>query len=64
MTYQFHNPQPSSIVMHTGNEEMLRVAPDGFWVRGKRVEQDEREALAVYDAFKQWMAWAALTQQH
>jgi hypothetical protein len=39
---------------------MLRVGPDGFWVRGQKVPQDDQEAQAVYNAFKQWMAWASL----
>jgi hypothetical protein len=61
----FHKPNLSaSIVMHMGDgDEMLRVTPEGFWVRGVRVEQDDREAETVYNAFKQWMAWAALTQR-
>ena len=56
--------QDPSIVMHAGNnDEMIRVTKDGFWVRGKKVEQDDKEAETVYNAFKQWMAWAALTQR-
>jgi hypothetical protein len=43
-----------------GGEEMLRVAKDGFYVRGVRVEADAKEAKAVYDAFKQWMTYAIL----
>jgi hypothetical protein len=63
--YEFHNPNPDAgITMHAqGGDEMLRVAKDGFYVRGKKVEQDDKEAEIVYNAFKQWMAWAALTQQ-
>jgi hypothetical protein len=56
----FRDPVPSNIICLAGGEEMLRVGPDGFWVRGVKVEQDEREAHAVYNAFKQWMAWASL----
>ena len=61
----FHTPkQDASIVMHMGDgDEMLRVTSDGFWVRGVRVKQDGNEAEIVYNAFKQWMAWAALTQR-
>jgi hypothetical protein len=62
---KFHEPNPdASIVMHVGNnDEMLRVTRDGFWVRGVKVAQDDKEAEVVYNAFKQWMAWAALTQR-
>ena len=61
----FHkHKQDASIVMHAGEaNEMIRITRDGFWVRGVRVEQDDREAETVYNAFKQWMAWAALTQR-
>ena len=41
-------------------DEMLRVAQDGFYVRGVRVEADEKEAKAVYEAFKSWMTYAIL----
>lgn len=33
------------------SEEMLRIAPDGFYVRGVKLPQDENEAKALYDAF-------------
>jgi hypothetical protein len=56
----FRDPTPNNIICLAGGEEMLRVSPDGFWVRGVKVEQDEKEAQAVYNAFKQWMAWASL----
>ena len=52
--------EPNTITCLAGGEEMLRVGPKGFWVRGVKIEQDEREAQAVYNAFKQWMAWASL----
>ena len=47
-----------------GGAEMLRVGPDGFWVRGKKVAQDDNEAQAVYNAFKAWMSWAQLTRDY
>lgn len=34
---------------------MLRISPDGFWVRGEKVPQGEGEAKAVYDAFVSWL---------
>ena len=54
------NEQPNTITCLAGGEEMLKVGPDGFWVRGEKVPQDDNEALAVYNAFKQWMAWTSL----
>jgi hypothetical protein len=50
----------NDINLTAGGEEMLRVAKDGFYVRGVRVEADAKEAQAVYNAFKQWMTWAIL----
>jgi len=63
--YEIHKPNPDAAIsmMASGADEMIRVAPDGFWVRGVRVPQDDKEAETVYNAFKQWMAWAALTQR-
>lgn len=50
----------NDINLTAGGEEMLRVAKDGFYIRGVRVEADEKEAKAVYEAFKQWMTYAIL----
>ena len=60
--YEFNNvnEQPNTITCLAGGEEMLRVGPEGFWVRGVKVPQDDQEAQAVYNAFKQWMAWMSL----
>jgi 2-hydroxychromene-2-carboxylate isomerase len=52
----------NTITFHAGNanEEMLKIGKDGFWVRGVKVEQDDREAEKVYNAFRAWMVWAEL----
>ncbi len=50
----------NDIKLNGGGEEMLRVSQDGFYVRGVRVEADEKEARAVYEAFKSWMTYAIL----
>jgi hypothetical protein len=44
-----------------GGDEMLKITPDGFYVRGVKVPQDDKEAETVYNAFKQWLVWAQLT---
>ena len=60
--YQFHTPEkPNAIsLMMAGQDEMLKITEHGFYVRGKKVPQDDREAETVYLAFKQWLAWANL----
>ena len=50
----------NDIKLNGGGEEMLRVAKDGFYVRGVKIEADEKEARAVYEAFKSWMTYAIL----
>ena len=50
----------NDISLTAAGDEMLRVAKDGFYVRGVRVEADAKEAKAVYEAFKQWMTYAIL----
>ena len=63
--YTFRNDyNPNTITCMAGGEEMLRVAPDGFWVRGKQVKQDDTEAEVVYNAFKAWMIWAQLNRDY
>ena len=49
--------------MIAGGTEMMRVAPDGFYVRGVRVPADEKEAEIVYNAFKQFLVWAELNKR-
>lgn len=60
--FESHNPQPDNICLTAGSEEMLKVAVDGFYVRGVKVEQGPKEAEQVYEAFKQWLTWASLTR--
>jgi len=54
----------NTITCLAGGAEMLRVSPEGFWVRGVRVDQDDREAETVYNAFKAWMTWAQLNKDY
>ena len=57
-----HAPLPPSSIVLQGNgmDEMIKITQEGFWVRGKKVAQDDKEAEVVYNAFKQWLAWANL----
>lgn len=59
---EIYKPDPDAgITMHAhGGDEMLKVTKDSFYVRGKKVEQDDKEAETVYNAFKQWLSWAQL----
>lgn len=55
-------PPENNIIFHSGKSETLRVAEDGFYVRGVKVEADEQEAAAVYKAFKEFLVYHALTR--
>jgi hypothetical protein len=55
--------QQNSLTMIAGGSEMLRVAQDGFYVRGVRVPADDREAETVYNAFKQFLVWAEINRR-
>jgi len=53
----------SNITIFNSNlTEMLRVAKDGFYVRGVKVAQDEKEAEKVFNAFHQWLTWATINR--
>lgn len=52
-----------NISLYAGGTEILRVAKDGFYVRGERVPADEKEAETVYNAFKQFLVWAELNRR-
>ncbi len=56
---------PNSIIFNTGpDEEMLRVAQDGFYVRGVRVPADAQEAQTVYNAFKEFLVYHNLRRSY
>ena len=62
--YTFEKEQPNSVTFTCGKDEMLRVSDKGFWVRGIKVEQNDKEAEHVYNAFKQWLVWAQLNKDY
>ena len=43
---------------------MLRIAKDGFYIRGIRINQDDKESEIVYNAFHRWLTWATLTKDY
>jgi len=54
---------PNNITMITGGTEMLRVAEDGFYIRGEKVPVDDKEAATVYNAFKEFLVWSRLSRE-
>jgi len=61
--YKFREPEPNNIVCMAGATEMLKIGPDGFWVRGVKVPVDDKEAETVYNGFKQFLTWAELNRK-
>ena len=55
-------PPENNIIFNAGAAEMLKVTEDGFYVRGVKVEADEKEASSVYKAFKEFLVYHALTR--
>lgn len=53
----------NTITCFAGGTEMLRVAQDGFYVRGVKVPADDKEAKTVYEAFKQFLVWSELNRR-
>jgi hypothetical protein len=56
--------EESTITFTGGTSEMLRISKDGFYIRGKRVPQDDNEAENVYNTFHQWLTWATLNRDY
>lgn len=56
--------QESTITFTGGTSEMLRISKDGFYIRGKRLPQDDNEAELVYNTFHQWLTWATLNRDY
>jgi hypothetical protein len=63
LVIQDYTSHQNSLTMIAGGSEMLRVSPDGFYVRGEKVPADDREAERVYNAFKQFLVWAELNRR-
>ena len=62
--YNFHETlYPNKIVLNNKGVEMLRVAEDGFYVRGTKVPVDDKEAATVYAAFKEFLVWSRLSRE-
>jgi hypothetical protein len=61
--HTFRDPEPNNIICYAGATEMLKIGPDGFWVRGVKVPADDKEAAAVYNGFKQFLTWAELNRK-
>ena len=57
------NTLRDQVVLQAGGTDMLKITPEGFYVRGVKVPQDDKEALTVYNSFQQWLAWAQLQRQ-
>lgn len=52
----------ANITFYSNQSEMLKVAEDGFYVRGKKLDVDDKEAAAVYKAFREFLIWSALVR--
>ena len=52
-----------NIVFNIGSTEMIKISPEGFWVRGVLVKQDCQEAQTVYEAFKNFLIWNELNKR-
>jgi hypothetical protein len=59
----FELPKNNNVTMIVSGNEMLRVAEDGFYIRGKKVPVDDKEAATVYNAFKEFLVWSRLSRE-
>jgi hypothetical protein len=70
--FHHHTPDPlltmgtsgdlNAVVFFSSGVEVLKCSNKGFWVRGQLVEQDDKEAQAVYNSFKEWLTWQQLNR--
>ena len=62
---QIHTPAKENTISFyiAGNDEMLKISPDGFYVRGQPVPIDDYEAETVYNAFQAWLTWHNLQRR-
>jgi hypothetical protein len=65
--YELHDPNadPSKISFMTSTGvPLLEIKNNGFYVRGNRIAQDEKEAEKVYNTFHQWLMLNTLTRNY
>jgi hypothetical protein len=70
--FHHHTPDPvitmgsasdlNAVTFISAGVEVLKCSHKGFWVRGQLVEQDDKEAQAVYNSFKEWLTWQQLNR--
>ena len=53
----------NAVTFFCSGDEMLRCSDKGFWVRGKKVKQSDKEAEQVYNSFKEWLTWQHLERR-
>ena len=53
---------PNTTTFFCGGVETLRISDKGFWVRGRKVRQSDKEALIVYNSFKEWLTWQHISR--
>lgn len=54
LTIKDNELNANNIVFHIQNEEYIKVTPEGFYWKGKMIENDEE----IYDKFKEWLDYA------
>jgi len=56
-------PLPNTIIFHSieNGDEMMKISPDGFYVRGEKIQKDGDEVRKVYDAFVSWLKTTGLS---
>lgn len=58
------NTNPNVTFNIGDGDELLRIAKDGFYVRGVKIAQDAEEAEKVYNAFHAWLTWTTLNRNY
>lgn len=53
----------ANITFYVKEQELLKVAADGFYVRGNKIDIDNKEAESVYRAFREFLIWSALLKE-
>jgi hypothetical protein len=54
--------ESNAVTFFSNGVEILKCSHKGFWVRGEKVDQDDKEAQTVYNSFKEWLAWQQLSR--
>lgn len=56
-------PEENAVTFIVKGTEMLKVQEDGFYVRGQKIQVNDKEGEEVFSALKEFLVWQRLNRE-